>query len=56
MLPNHAPLTVAEQFGTLKAIHPGRIDLGIGRAPASSRQQPAALAARAASPAAVEAT
>ena len=33
MLPNHAPLTVAEQFGTLEAIHPGRIDLGIGRAP-----------------------
>jgi luciferase family oxidoreductase group 1 len=33
MLPNHAPLTVAEQFGTLEAVHPGRIDLGIGRAP-----------------------
>lgn len=33
MLPNHAPLTVAEQFGTLEALHPGRIDLGIGRAP-----------------------
>jgi luciferase family oxidoreductase group 1 len=33
MLPNHAPLTVAEQFGTLEALHPDRIDLGIGRAP-----------------------
>ena len=33
MLPNHAPLAVAEQFGTLEAMHPGRIDLGIGRAP-----------------------
>ncbi|MDO3647968.1 LLM class flavin-dependent oxidoreductase [Nocardia mangyaensis] len=33
MLPNHAPLVVAEQFGTLESLHPGRIDLGIGRAP-----------------------
>jgi luciferase family oxidoreductase group 1 len=33
MLPNHAPLTIAEQFGTLEALHPGRIDLGLGRAP-----------------------
>jgi luciferase family oxidoreductase group 1 len=33
MLPNHAPWVVAEQFGTLEALHPGRIDLGIGRAP-----------------------
>ena len=33
MLPNHAPLVVAEQFGTLAAMHPGRIDLGLGRAP-----------------------
>ncbi|WP_205741125.1 LLM class flavin-dependent oxidoreductase [Haloactinopolyspora alba] len=33
MLPNHVPLVVAEQFGTLEALHPGRIDLGIGRAP-----------------------
>ncbi len=33
MLPNHMPLVVAEQFGTLEALHPGRIDLGIGRAP-----------------------
>jgi luciferase family oxidoreductase group 1 len=35
MLPNHAPLVVAEQFGTLAALHPGRIDLGLGRAPGS---------------------
>ena len=35
MLPNHAPLQVAEQFGTLEALFPGRIDLGIGRAPGS---------------------
>ena len=33
MLPNHAPLIVTEQFGTLDALHPGRIDLGLGRAP-----------------------
>src|SRR6201997_3856564 len=33
MLPNHAPLVVADQFGTLEAIYPGRIDLGLGRAP-----------------------
>src|SRR3954447_24367833 len=33
MLPNHAPLTIAEQFGTLACLHPGRIDLGLGRAP-----------------------
>src|SRR5215213_7375854 len=35
MLPNHSPLVVAEQFGTLAALHPGRIDLGLGRAPGS---------------------
>lgn len=35
MLPNHAPLVVAEQFGTLEALFPGRIDLGLGRAPGS---------------------
>ena len=35
MLPNHAPLVVAEQFGTLASLHPGRIDLGLGRAPGS---------------------
>ena len=33
MLPNHAPLVIAEQFGTLEALHPGRVDLGLGRAP-----------------------
>jgi luciferase family oxidoreductase group 1 len=33
MLPNHSPLVIAEQFGTLEAFHPGRIDLGLGRAP-----------------------
>ena len=33
MLPNHAPLVVAEQFGTLESMYPGRIDLGLGRAP-----------------------
>src|SRR5947199_8247200 len=33
MLPNHAPLVIAEQFGTLESLFPGRIDLGIGRAP-----------------------
>ena len=38
MLPNHAPLTVAEAFGTLAAIYPGRIDLGLGRAPGTDQQ------------------
>lgn len=37
MLPNHSPLVVAEQFGTLNALHPGRIDLGLGRAPGSDQ-------------------
>ena len=37
MLPNHAPLAIAEQFGTLAALYPGRIDLGLGRAPGSDR-------------------
>jgi luciferase family oxidoreductase group 1 len=37
MLPNHAPLVVAEQFGTLESLFPGRIDLGLGRAPGSDR-------------------
>jgi luciferase family oxidoreductase group 1 len=37
MLPNHAPLMVAEQFGTLAALHPGRIDLGLGRAPGADQ-------------------
>jgi luciferase family oxidoreductase group 1 len=43
MLPNHAPLTVAEQFGMLEAMHPGRIDLGIGRAPGTDRATARAL-------------
>ncbi|QWF85206.1 LLM class flavin-dependent oxidoreductase [Amycolatopsis sp. CA-230715] len=38
LLPNHAPIVVAEQFGTLSAFHPGRIDLGLGRALGGSRQ------------------
>nr|WP_294505738.1 LLM class flavin-dependent oxidoreductase [uncultured Rhodopila sp.] len=37
MLPNHAPVIIAEQFGTLAALHPGRIDLGLGRAPGSDQ-------------------
>src|SRR5580704_8976268 len=43
MLPNHAPLVVAEQFGTLEAIYPGRIDLGLGRAPGGDSQTMRAL-------------
>src|SRR3981081_38367 len=43
MLPNHAPLVVAEQFGTLEAMYPGRIDLGLGRAPGSDAQTMRAL-------------
>ncbi|GAB3742435.1 LLM class flavin-dependent oxidoreductase [Amycolatopsis oliviviridis] len=43
LLPNHAPLVVAEQFGTLSALHPDRIDLGIGRAPGGSKAASAAL-------------
>jgi luciferase family oxidoreductase group 1 len=43
MLPNHAPLTIAEQFGTLEALHPGRIDLGLGRAPGSDQNTMHAL-------------
>jgi luciferase family oxidoreductase group 1 len=43
MLPNHAPLVVAEQFGMLEALHPGRIDLGLGRAPGTDPQTAAAL-------------
>ena len=38
MLPNHAPITIAEQFGTLDALFPGRIDLGLGRAPGSDQR------------------
>lgn len=43
MLPNHAPLAIAEQFALLEALHPGRIDLGIGRAPGSDQATAAAL-------------
>lgn len=43
MLPNHAPLMVAEQFGTLETLHPGRIDLGLGRAPGSDQNTMRAL-------------
>src|ERR1700732_5302382 len=43
MLPNHAPLTIAEQFGTLEGLHPGRIDLGLGRAPGSDQNTMRAL-------------
>jgi luciferase family oxidoreductase group 1 len=43
MLPNHAPLVVAEQFGTLEAMYPGRIDLGLGRAPGGDMQTMRAL-------------
>ena len=43
MLPNHAPLVIAEQFGTLAALHPGRIDLGLGRAPGSDQNTMRAL-------------
>ena len=45
MLPNHAPLVVAEQFGTLEALHPDRVDLGLGRAPAPTRRPPAPFGA-----------
>jgi luciferase family oxidoreductase group 1 len=43
MLPNHAPLVIAEQFGTLAALYPGRIDLGLGRAPGTDPQTMRAL-------------
>src|SRR3954462_6360244 len=43
MLPNHAPLVIAEQFGTLESIFPGRIDLGLGRAPGSDQRTARAL-------------
>jgi luciferase family oxidoreductase group 1 len=43
MLPNHAPLVVAEQFGTLESLFPGRIDLGLGRAPGTDMQTSMAL-------------
>ncbi|HEY4990139.1 MAG TPA: LLM class flavin-dependent oxidoreductase, partial [Opitutaceae bacterium] len=43
MLPNHAPLVIAEQFGTLAALFPGRIDLGLGRAPGTDQATSRAL-------------
>jgi luciferase family oxidoreductase group 1 len=43
MLPNHSPLVIAEQFGTLEALHPGRIDLGLGRAPGTDQLTTLAL-------------
>jgi luciferase family oxidoreductase group 1 len=43
MLPNHSPLVIAEQFGTLASLHPGRIDLGLGRAPGSDQTVARAL-------------
>lgn len=43
MLPNHAPLVIAEQFGTLEALYPGRIDLGLGRAPGTDQLTSRAL-------------
>ncbi|MGC2484733.1 MAG: LLM class flavin-dependent oxidoreductase [Acidimicrobiales bacterium] len=43
MLPNHAPLVIAEQFATLEALHPGRIDLGLGRAPGTDPRTAVAL-------------
>ncbi len=45
MLPNHSPLVMAEQFGTLAALYPGRIDLGLGRAPGSDQATRARCAA-----------
>jgi luciferase family oxidoreductase group 1 len=49
MLPNHSPLVIAEQYGTLAALHPGRIDLGLGRAPGTDRNTMYALRRNAAS-------
>src|SRR5688572_683793 len=43
MLPNHAPLVIAEQFGTLESLYPGRVELGIGRAPGTDQAAAAAL-------------
>jgi luciferase family oxidoreductase group 1 len=43
MLPNHSPLTIAEQFGTLESLYPGRIDLGLGRAPGTDQRTLRAL-------------
>ena len=52
MLPNHAPLVIAEQFGTLESLYPGRIDLGLGRAPGTD--MPTARALRRAMSASVD--
>src|SRR3981189_2880753 len=49
MLPNHSPLVIAEQFGTLESLFPGRIDLGLGRAPGSDQVTARALGANLAS-------
>src|ERR1700761_704873 len=43
MLPNHSPLVIAEQFGTLETLYPGRIDLGLGRAPGTDQRTLLAL-------------
>src|SRR6187200_351924 len=43
MLPNHSPLVIAEQFGTLESLYPGRIDLGLGRAPGTDQRTARAL-------------
>ena len=50
MLPNHAPLVVAEQIGTLATLYPGRVDLGLGRAPGTDWRTAAALRRRASEP------
>ncbi|WP_296138902.1 LLM class flavin-dependent oxidoreductase [uncultured Tessaracoccus sp.] len=50
MLPNHAPLRVAEDFGTLAQLHPGRVDLGLGRAPGTDQVTARALARSSAEP------
>src|SRR6201995_984647 len=43
MLPNHSPIVIAEQFGTLESLYPGRIDLGLGRAPGTDQRTLKAL-------------
>ena len=50
MLPNHSPLVIAEQFGTLASLYPGRIDLGLGRAPGTDQPTARALRRNSASP------
>lgn len=49
MLPNHSPLVIAEQFGTLESLYPGRIDLGLGRAPGTDQRTMMALRRKASS-------